>query len=100
MSDPRAVQGILDATVPRLDDIGRNGADKRIERLGTDRVDHAFAHLLGIKTRRGEAFGQCRFFVGTDLRPAQVAGRLRAPRGIFVLTGPGHSTETLTLVPS
>src|SRR5437016_8440017 len=28
------------------------------------------------------------------------SGRLRAPRAIFVLIGPGHSTETPTLVPS
>src|SRR5215470_1448695 len=32
--------------------------------------------------------------------PPMWSGRLRAPRGIFVLTGPGHSTETPTLVPS
>ena len=28
------------------------------------------------------------------------SGRLRAPRAILVLIGPGHSTETPTLVPS
>src|SRR5580765_5273205 len=74
MGNPWAVQGILDAAVAGLDDIGGNRSDKGVERLRADRVHHALAHLLRIETRRGEALGQYRFVVGADLRPAHVVG--------------------------
>src|SRR5436190_307472 len=72
IGDPWAVQGIFDAAVAGLDDFGGNGADKSVERLGADCVDHPFADSFRIETCRGEAFGQYRFFIGADLRPAQV----------------------------
>src|SRR3984893_16113576 len=72
MGDPRAVEGILDATVAGLDDFGGTGADKGVEGLGSDCVDDAFADPFRIETRRGEAFGQYRFFIGADLGPARV----------------------------
>jgi hypothetical protein len=100
MGDPRAVEGILDEPVAGLDDIGGDGADKGIECLCLDRVHHASANLSWIETSGGQTLGQHRFVSRPDLRAAHVVGRLRAPRGIFVLTGPGHSTETPTLVPS
>ena len=74
MRDPRAVEGVLDAAVADLDDIGGNGADKGIERIRADCIHHAFADYFGIETRGGEACGQCRFLVGADLRPAHVVG--------------------------
>ena len=76
MANPRAVQGLLDATVAGLDDIGGHGADKSVERLRTDRVHHPLSHLLRIKTRGGEAFGQHRFVIGADLWPAHVVGAI------------------------
>ena len=38
--------------------------------------------------------------LGRAKGPPICSGRLRAPRAIFVLIGPGHNTETPTLVPS
>ena len=72
MSNPRAVQGLLYATVAGLNDIGGNGADKGVERLRADRVHHTLAYLRRIKTRRGEAFSQHRFVMRAYLRPAHV----------------------------
>jgi hypothetical protein len=48
---------------------------KVIKRLRTDRVHYAFADLLRIETCGGEALGQHRFLIGTDLRAAHVVGR-------------------------
>src|SRR6516164_3492192 len=85
--------------MPGPDDIGGNGADG-IKRLRTDRVDHyAFADLLRIETCAGEALGQRRVLIGTDLRAAHVVRAVTGAHGIFVLTGPGQSTESPTLVP-
>src|SRR5215472_11109022 len=50
MANPRAVEGLLDATVSGLDDLCGNGADKGIEGLCTNGVYHAFADLLRVKT--------------------------------------------------
>ena len=72
MANPRAVQGLLDATVAGLDDIRGDCADKSVERLRTDRVHHPFSDLLRIKTRGGEAFGQHGFVIGADLWSADV----------------------------
>ena len=72
MSNPRAVQGILDATMPGLDDIGRNGADKSIKCPCTDGVDNAFTYPLRIKTPGGKAFSQHRFVSRTNLWPTHV----------------------------
>jgi hypothetical protein len=55
MGNPRAAQGILDAAVPGLDDIGGNGADKGIERFHSDRVYHALAYSFRIKSSGGKA---------------------------------------------
>jgi len=74
MGNPRAVQGVLDATVPGLDDIGGDGADKRLECLCLDRVHHAFADFSRIETSGGQTLGQYRLVSGPDLRPAQVVG--------------------------
>ena len=54
---PRAVQGVLDTTVPGLDDIGRDGADNGIECLCLDRVHHAFADFSRIETSGNQALG-------------------------------------------
>jgi hypothetical protein len=98
--DPRATQRILDPPVAGFDHVGGNGADKGIERLCADRVGDALADPLRIKTRRGEALGQDCLVIRADLRSAHMIGWLRAPRAMFVLIGPGHSTVTPTLVPS
>ena len=68
-TNPRAVQGLLDATVAGLDDIGRHGTDKGVECLRADRIHHALSDLLRIKTRGGEAFRQHGFVIGTDCGP-------------------------------
>src|ERR1700756_2463670 len=72
MGDPWTGQRLFDASMAGLDDIDGNGANKGVERLRADRVDDAFAHSLRVETSRGEAFGQSRFFVASDLWPAQV----------------------------
>src|SRR6516162_2721809 len=71
-NNPRAFQSVLDAAMPGPDDIGGNGADKGIKCLRTDRVHYAFADFLRIETCGGEALGQHRFLIGTDLRAAHV----------------------------
>src|SRR3954447_1192473 len=67
MRHPRAVQGILNAAMTRLDDSGRHGTDKGIEHLGADRVYHALSNLLGVQAGGGPAVGQCRRIVRLNL---------------------------------
>src|SRR5215472_2852224 len=71
MRDPRAVQRRLAAAVASPDDIGRNRADKGVERLRADRVEDALADPLRIDARRGEALRQCRL-LGADLPAAHM----------------------------
>ena len=78
MGHPRAIQGILDAPVAGLDDIGGDGADKGIECLSLDRVHHALADLSWIETSGCQALGQYRFVSRPDLRPAHVVGAITA----------------------
>ena len=95
MRKPRTVEGFLDATVSRLDDLGGNFADEGIECLCADGIYDAFADFLRVKPTRLEAFGQGRIFIGANFRPALWSGRLRAPRGILVSTGPRHSRDVM-----
>jgi hypothetical protein len=92
MGHPRAVQGILDAPVAGLDDIDGDGADKGIEFLCLDRVDDALADLSRIETLVARRSDNTASSVGRICGPPMWSGRLRAPRGIFVLTGPGRTT--------
>src|SRR5499427_8793298 len=58
------------------------------------------SRLLLTHYGKGRSSSPTPALIGSDLLPPICSGRLRAPRGILVLTGPGHSTETPTLVPS
>src|ERR1700730_14665644 len=58
MGDPRAVEGVLDASVAGREDFGGDGADRGVECLGSGYGADAFADPLRIETRRGEALGQ------------------------------------------
>ena len=69
MRHPRAVQGVLDAAVTRLDDVGRHGADEGVERLGADRVYHALADFLRVQTGGGQAFRERSFVIGPICGP-------------------------------
>ena len=99
MGNPGAVQGFLDPTVSSLDDLGGNGADKGIKRVRTNGVYHAFADFLRVKTSRRKALSQNRFVIGPDLRPAHILRAVASAARDVGLTGPGHNTETPTLVP-
>ena len=72
MANPRAVEGLLDATVSRLDDLGGNCADEGIECLCADGIYDAFADFLRVKPTRLEAFGQGRIFIGANFWPAHM----------------------------
>src|SRR5262245_52789214 len=72
MRDPRAVQRLFNAAVAGPDHVRRHGADKRIERLRADRIDHTLPDLLWIEARGGEAFGQHRLVIRSDLRPTHM----------------------------
>jgi|SRR6516162_619592 len=96
MGHPRAVQGILDAPVAGLDDIGGDGADKGIEFLCLDRVDDALADLSRIETSGGQTLRQHRFVSRPDLRAAHVVGAITgAARDIRIdRTGADHRRTT------
>ena len=63
MGNPWAVEGLLDATVSGLDDLGGNGADEGVECFCTDGVHDAFADFLRVKTSRREALSQNCFLI-------------------------------------
>src|SRR5205823_14338504 len=83
--DPGAVERLLDLAVARSDDIGRHGADKRIERVAADRIDDALADPLGIEPLRREALGEHGLVARAGLRPAHMIWPVtRAARDIRV----------------
>src|SRR5215467_1714091 len=93
MGNPRTVEGFLDAAVSGLDDLAGNGADKRIECLCADGVQHAFADFLRVKSSRCRRSAKTASSSVRTCGPPICSGRLRAPRGIFVLIKPTQSTE-------
>src|SRR5438046_9999879 len=100
MRDPGAVERLRESAVAPRYGIGRDRADKGVERLRADRVDDALADRLRIETGRREALGQHRLVARARQGAAHmlraVAGAARDIRVVW--TGTHHRDTHLGAV--